>query len=186
MDYDKVKRLIIAAFLAILFCVGCNIAGRVHGRKIGYNKGYEAGFVAGYDAPHKADTEYVDKPVYIEKPVPVEIKPAGVEMYPVGTIAQLQRQLDTLAAAKPDTAFVEIPVPVEVKTYADSTYRAQVSGYRPSLDWIEVYQRTTTITQYIDHPAPRWSFGATAGPGVFWSGEVRFGIGVVVGASYRF
>ena len=154
---------------------------------IGKGNGYKAGYADAY-ASFKPDTVYRDSLIFQDRPVPVEVKPSGVEMYPVGAIAQLQRQLDSLAAAKPDTAFVEIPVPVEIKTYADSTYRAQVSGYRPSLDWIEVHQRTTTITQYIDHPAPRWSFGVSAGPGVFvdFTGTIHVGGGIVAGVQYRF
>ena len=54
-----------------------------------------------------------------------------------------------------DTTFVVLPR--EVRQYADSTYRAQVSGVEPSLDWIEVYQRTTTITNYITKvQRPKW------------------------------
>lgn len=34
----------------------------------------------------------------------------------------------------------------ERKTYQDSTYKAVVSGYEPSLDYIEVYRRTITNT----------------------------------------
>ena len=89
---------------------------------------------------------------------------------------------DTVHVA--DSVYVEVPI--ESKTYEDSTYRAQVSGWHPSLDWIEVYQKTTTITNYIERPAPRWSFGITAGPAVVYDGSFHGGIGVALGLNYRF
>ena len=198
MDYDKVKRLIIAAFLAILFCVGCNIAGRVHGRKIGYNKGYEAGYVAGYDTPHPADTIYKDSTHVVIKPVPVEVTPAGMEFYPVGTIAQLRHLLDSLAAVRPDTSGVNVPIPMETKVYRDSIYEAQVSGFNPSLDWIRVTQRTAYIN--TPYPLPVWpSFMLSpavaveilpgrvfAGAGAvadYWTGRWQFSIEVGYGVN---
>ena len=187
----NIKTIVIGLFF-FLFCgVACYFAGRVKGRRIGWEAGYEAGFAAGYAEPHPADTSATIDTSHYETPEPVDVHPAqpsgsGREKLLLGTIAELQARLDSLAAAKPDTAFVEIPVPIEEKVYEDSTYRAQVSGFRPALDWIEVYARTQTITSTIVKEAPRWSLGVTAGPGVFWSGEVRFGFGIVAGVQYRF
>ncbi len=42
-----------------------------------------------------------------------------------------------------------VVLPMEVKTYEGENYRAQVSGYRPQLDWIEVYPETRYITKTI-------------------------------------
>ena len=120
--------------------------------KVTRHRGYKAGWNDAY-ASFKPDTEYVEKEVYIDKPVPVEVKPAGQEFYPVGTLAQLQRLVDSLAAVKPDTTFIEIPIPMETKIYRDekdSTYTAQITGYNATLDWIKVYQRTA----YINVPIP--------------------------------
>lgn len=39
-----------------------------------------------------------------------------------------------------------LQLPREVKEYKANEYYAKVSGYKPSLDYIEVYPRTTTIT----------------------------------------
>lgn len=188
---EQTKAIVIGLVFVLIMCVGSYIAGRVKGREIGWNRGYAEGFAVGYAAPHPSDTSAVIDTSHYDHPEPVDVKPAqpsdnGRERLLLGTIAELQARLDSLKASKPDTAFVEIPVPIEVKTYADSTYRAQVSGYRPSLDWIEVYQRTQTITQYIDHPAPRWSFGVTGGLGVVWSDGMRIGPGIVAGLQYRF
>lgn len=160
------KRVIFALVLLAVISLFCFFAF-----KIGKDKGYSEGYFAHHpsDTTFVVDTHFVDRPVEIVKYVDRE-RPVYIAVHDTTRIN--------------DTTFVVLPR--EVKTYADSTYRAQVSGVQPSLDWIEVYQRTQTITQYIDHPAPRWSFGVTAGPGVFWSGEIRFGIGIVAGVQYRF
>jgi len=40
-----------------------------------------------------------------------------------------------------------IVLPMQTKKYEGDDYRCQVSGYHPNLDWIEIYAKTTTITQ---------------------------------------
>lgn len=42
-----------------------------------------------------------------------------------------------------------VVLPIEVKTYEGDNYRAQVSGYRPQLDWIEVFPETRYITSTV-------------------------------------
>lgn len=45
---------------------------------------------------------------------------------------------------------VAVPIPIEQRTYTDdSTYLCKISGYHPTLDYIETYQKTTTITNTI-------------------------------------
>ena len=138
---------------ATIFIVVClTIVAAGFACKFARSRGYKAGWADAY-ASFKPDTEYVDKPVYIDKPVPVEVKPAGKEMYPIGTVAQLKRVIDSLAAIKPDTTLIEIPVPMETKLYRDerdSTYEAQVTGYHATLDWVKVFQKTA----YINVPIP--------------------------------
>ena len=156
---NSTKTIVIGLIFVLFMCVVSYFVGLGKGREIGWDWGYAEGFAVGYATPHPSDTSAVVDTSHYDHPEPVDVKPAptsdnGRERLLLGTIAELQARLDSLKASKPDTAFVEIPVPVEVKTYADSTYRAQVSGYRPSLDWIEVYQRTQTITNYV--PSPVW------------------------------
>ena len=188
---NQTKAIIVGLAFFLLCCVASYFVGRDKGSKIGWNSGYSAGWSAGYEAPHPGDTTATIDTSHYDHPDPVDVQPAapvddGREQLLLGTIADLRAQLDSLASVKPDTAYVEVAVPIEVKTYEESTYRAQVSGFRPQLDWIEVYQRTQTITQYIEHKAPRWSFGITAGPGVLYDGKVHAGIGIVAGLQYRF
>lgn len=88
-----------------------------------------------------------------------------------------------------DTVLVDVPM--ERRVYAeDSLYRAVVSGYRPSLDTLTVYPTITTITirERERIPAPRLSFGVTAGPSALVTpgGKVYGGVGATVGLQYRF
>lgn len=66
---------------------------------------------------------------------------------------------------------VAVEMAIETRTYEDSLYRAQVSGpavgsYRPTLDWIEVYGRTQTITRT---ETKRHRFAVTAGVGAAYT-----------------
>lgn len=85
----------------------------------------------------------------------------------------------------PSTDSVEVELPITQKVYGDSTYRAWVSGYRPSLDSIEVYRKTITIEKNILLPsAKRWSIGVTGGYG-YGLLHGRPDVFVGVGVSYR-
>jgi len=58
---------------------------------------------------------------------------------------------------------VRIEVPIETKEYRDTLYALQIEGYRPRLNWVEVYPRTEyvyrTETRTINAPARRWALG---------------------------
>lgn len=88
-----------------------------------------------------------------------------------------------------DTVFVDVPIERRVY-HEDSLYHAVVSGWRPSLDSLIVWPKTTTITirEKVKTPAPRFSFGATLGPSVLAtpSGQVHAGLGASVGLTYNF
>lgn len=109
----------------------------------------------------KPDTEYVEKEIYIDKPVPVtEYKDTG-------------RVVEILIH---DTTYVYLPR--EVRRFADPNkeiYELQVSGIDPTLDWIKVKQKTA----YINVPVPEYkyptfalspSIGANLFPGSFGIG----------------
>lgn len=88
-----------------------------------------------------------------------------------------------------DTVVVDLPL--ERKVYQeDSLYHAVVSGFRPSLDTLIVWPTITTITihEKVKTPAPRFSFGVTAGPSILATpkGQVHAGLGATVGLQYRF
>ena len=62
-----------------------------------------------------------------------------------------------------------ILLPRETKTYEDSTYRAVVSGYKPSLDTLMVYPKTTYIVTEKVREIEK---------------KQRFNIGLQVGSGY--
>ena len=116
------------------------------------------------------DTLVVHDTITAYKPVPFNVYVVDTMWVPVTV-----NKTDTVWAQLPRTA----------KVYQDSTYRAVVSGFRPSLDTISVYQRTKviTVTNNVRIPPPRWSWGVQAGLGVNATGSLTPYIGV--GIQYR-
>lgn len=111
------------------------------------------------------------------------------ERYPV----YVERTVtDTMLVALADTVRVSdtvyVRLPREQKRYADTNYVAWVSGYRPRLDSIEVYQATRYVTKEIILPGParRWGIGIQAGYGIGLAGGKVTGVPYIgVGVSYN-
>lgn len=82
------------------------------------------------------DTLVVRDTHIIEKPVLVE-----------------QTSKETLLVAVHDTLRIRdtlyISLPMETKVYAEKDYYAEVSGYKPSLDYLEVYPKTQIVKETI-------------------------------------
>lgn len=116
------------------------------------------------------DTLVIHDTITAYKPVPFNVYVVDTMWVPVTV-----NKTDTVWAQLPRTA----------KVYQDSTYRAVVSGFRPSLDTISVYQRTEviTVTNNVRIPPPRWSWGVQAGVGVNAGGSVTPYLGI--GIQYR-
>lgn len=76
------------------------------------------------------------------------------ELYPVSIREEI---VDTLRILIRDTIRVKdtlyMNLPIEKKLYSNSEYYAEVSGYRPSLDYIEVYPKTKIVKEYVSQPA---------------------------------
>ena len=73
------------------------------------------------------------------------------------TVLDTLRQIDT------------VWLPREVKVYEDERYRAEVSGYQPSLDRIDIYTQDRVVTQEVVKTVKqktRWGIGISAGYGV--------------------
>ena len=117
------------------------------------------------------DTLVIRDTIRITQPVPVTVRVRDTIRVPV------------TVPGKTDTVWAQLPR--EEKIYQDSTFRAVVSGVMPSLDTIDVYRKTTTvtITNTVQLPAPRLSWGVQAGVGVTTSGSVMPYLGV--GVQYR-
>lgn len=88
----------------------------------------------------KTDTLIVRDTHIIEKPVPVE-----------------KKITDTMLVAVNDTTIVNdtifVALPRESRIYKGEEYLAEISGYKPTLDRIEVYPKTIYVnsTQTIRH-----------------------------------
>lgn len=86
---------------------------------------------------------------------------------------------DTVVYTRVDS--VEVAFRVERREYRDSTYRAIISGAvvgerRPTLDYIETYERTTTSTVVIPPKKVRLFVGGGIGIGKGWSVSVGGGL----------
>lgn len=84
----------------------------------------------------KVDTMYVYKTVTIEMPVLKETKVADTILVAIR---------DTVV--KNDTTYIALPR--ESKTYGDDRFTAVVSGYKPSLDRLDIYVENQTVTKYL-------------------------------------
>ena len=121
--------------------------------RLGYRSG-AAALPGGSDTTKTAKT--VRDTVTVERPVPVLIATIDTILVPYPDIIYIH-----------DTTFVKLPK--ESKEYSGKDFRAVVSGYQPSLDLIQIFPETTTITRTISAPSrksTRWSVGIQVGYGV--------------------
>lgn len=102
------------------------------------------------------DTTYIYDTIRVPSPVEVIYK----------------KTTDTLLVPKRDTVTIRDTVYVvlkkEVKEYRDSSYYAKVSGYRPSLDYIEVYPKTAIVTKTERIAADKNSIAIGLDVGYMW------------------
>ena len=155
-----------------------------------------------------ADTLTVYDTVRVEIPAPKDEKPLGsvTAKLPVSVPKQTENERklqetvqmlrDSLAnygktvpehfeelseKVTPDSVSVEIQI--TQKVYETDRYRAVVSGYKPSLDDIYIYQ-PTQIVQVKSKPK-RWGVGIQVGYGVTLKQTPQFSPYVGVGVSYN-
>ena len=155
-----------------------------------------------------ADTLTVYDTVRVEIPAPKDEKPLGsvTAKLPVSVPKQTENERklqetvqmlrDSLAnygktvpehfeelseKVTPDSVSVEIPI--TQKVYETDRYRAVVSGYKPSLDDIYIYQ-PTQIVQVKSKPK-RWGVGIQVGYGVTLKQTPQFSPYVGVGVSHN-
>lgn len=82
---------------------------------------------------------------------------------------------DTQIVHTTDSVFVVLER--EKKAYSGEDYKAIVSGVKPSLDLIEVFPKTTIITNTIEKPTPyKWTLSAF--------GDVGYPLGVRAGLTF--
>ena len=141
------------------------------------------GFARGGGNEPQKDTIYLKDTSNI-KPKVIEVVPAGYDLVPIGYTDSVGRQIRALEDSlerKPKIVYKDsllyIEIPMEQKHYADSTYDAWVSGYKPSLDSLKIYSTSKIIT--IRDKRKPWSIGPQAGLGVGLSGLTPYiGIGI--------
>lgn len=156
---DDLKNYLIPFIVGVAF-----IASGIAIYQIGRRRGYDDALAL----PHKADTVWQDKPVYIDKPVPV------VQWRDREKIVYVPVKEDSLVYVH-DTTFM--PLPREFKQYSGENYTAQVSGIDPSLDWLNINQKTAYITNTVEKPIPYdWTLSAF--------GEVGYPLGVRGGVTF--
>lgn len=138
--YDKFIRC--TCFIVCLFCLLFSIF---------YSKGDKE--TTKNDGITKIDTIYKRDTIIIDKPQPIYITKAKVVR-------------DTLKTTDTIPQFVEVEVPIETKEYKDSSYYCRISGFKASLEHLEVYPVQTTITKEItQYRVKKWGIGIQAGFG---------------------
>ena len=124
----------------------------------------------------KVDTLFIYDTIIVEKPVIKKVEIIDTLLLPVPIT-------DTLMLH--DTVLVHLPI--EQRQYSDPRYTAWVSGYRPQLDSIQIYQQTQYITKEVKVATKpkRWGIGLQAGYGVsLHNGQLFPAPYIGVGLSY--
>lgn len=160
------KVLAISAFAIIgILIIALNIA--IH--KIKVLKSQEGTTVTDTLVVTKYDTIKVNKPIYIT-----------------------QKVVDTLLIPITETIRVNdtlyLNVPKEQKYYAkDSLYQAWVSGYNPTLDSINIFQKVIekTIINTITKKPRKVGIGVSAGYGITFGEQTKLAPYLGVGVYYR-
>ena len=123
-----------------------------------------AGFTAGYhirrdvvsDSISKTDTFI--KVDTIHDSIPYPVYETLVKIIPEPFPVYITLDGDTVIEP------IYVPMPITQKEYKTDDYRLSISGYKPNLDYIEVYRRTEYITKTIT--PRRWGIGVIAGYGI--------------------
>ena len=124
----------------------------------------------------QVDTCIIHDTIFVDKPILQKVAVTDTLRLPVLT-------RDTLMLH--DTVLVHLPI--EQRQYGDPRYTAWVSGYRPQLDSIQIYQRTEYITKEITpiQKPKRWGIGLQAGYGVsLHNGQIQPAPYIGLGLSY--
>lgn len=140
---------------------------------IGYRQGYHKALAS---IEVKSDTVEVIRTIREPVPPPSQVRIVDYIFVPVK---------DTVW--RKDTMLM--PIPRSEKTYRTQSYTAVVSGFMPSLDYIETYQLTQTVTKVVRDPRTPIGVSVALGPSVIWSPFMRkldAGVGITLGVTYTF
>jgi hypothetical protein len=135
--YRKAKQILLIILIPLLTGMVGYVVGNRHFR--------EATIMLQRDTLIVYDTIRVEKPAEIRY-----VRTKEIVKVPIRDTTRIH-----------DTTFLLLQK--EVREYRDSQYYARVSGYNPSLDFIEVYPKVTTISKTVmPEPSP-WRYGVTVG-----------------------
>lgn len=149
--------------IGLLLALGLFSLGALYGSRCGKEKLVEV-----RDTVTVVDTVRVIKPVAKDSVI-VRTEKVYVKVSAEPTLTENEHLID--GNNMMDSVLVEVPI--EQKVYEDSTYKAWVSGYMPSLDSINVYQRTEVITVTKFQKPKKWSLGIGAGASLGTDGKIR-------------
>lgn len=111
--------------------------------------------------PVRIVEERVQRDTVVIRDTLTQYKPKHIHTHTRDTITV------TLTEIRHDT--VAVYLPRETKVYEDKRYRAEVSGYQPSLDRIDIFTQTEVVTRDVAQVVKqktRWGIGISAGYGV--------------------
>ena len=107
--------------------------------------------------------------VEIQRTDTVVVRDTVRETVLVPKIRYLTRVDTVLLLVPGDTVKVPVLVPISRNVYEGEDYRAVVSGFRASLDTLDIFRKTQTVTntvvQRVEVPGKpkRWGIGVSAG-----------------------
>lgn len=146
------QKQLLALIVALAFILGSFVGFQVRGWGHRPDTGPEPADV-------KRDTVWLHDTTKIQLPAPK---------------AEKIRDTCWLEAAVPDperdTIYVQVPVPITSRRYAEEGWEAWVSGYRPSLDSLHFDKSTAVVEVPVYKTVTR---------------RTRWGIGVQAGATYQ-
>jgi len=119
--------------------------------------------------------------IRVDKPVPYEVTRWKFETLAVHDTTYLEDGTE-----KVDTLYVDIPM--EKKSYKGDDYMLTISGYKPNLEFISVFPKTTTVTTTVPQvsKARKVALGMAVGPTVCYNGKWNTGIGGTFGVNISF
>lgn len=167
----------------IAFCVGC-ILGAVGMRK--YRPCVNLPISVQRDTLTVRDTIRNTVPVPVKErilrvdTVRLEIKPGATDAVTIDTVrgADTLAPRDTPRIGQSDT----VEIPISQRVYAAADYRAVISGWRPSLDSIEIYRTSTTVKETVTkYKTPRIALLAGGGVGYTTEGKILPFAGLALG-----
>ena len=118
----------------------------------------------------KGDTVHIRDTVRATIPQPVKETPKRIDT------VYLPILIDTTTDRTVESDSISVLIPITSKEYETDDYRAIVSGYKPSLDFMEVYRDKEIITLSPLQKKKHWGLGLQTGYG--YPSGWYFGIGI--------